>query len=617
MASSNNLKSSTKVVLSSNVQELVNDEKATLTFTFSQEVTGFDISDIRVKNGTVTNLREISQGVYQADFIGGVSDRSGMSTIQLSGDYNGSNGTPSNTLTIKNSGVETTVTTKVPTVGFVCNNASVVEGNSGTTDMVFTLQLSESSKDAVTVNYTTALKTYGTATVNQDFVAQISSVTFAAGETSKTFVIKVNADTTYETNESLYVDLVSAQGAVVVDNNTEGLRSNWAVGTIVNDDTTPLPTVGFISNNASMKEGNSGLTAMSFTVKLSESSTEAVTVNYTTGLKTYGSAKANLDFVPVTDSITFAAGETSKVIQINVIGDTINESNENFYVDLTSATNAIIVKNGSEGLRSSWVVGTIVNDDVSATPTVGFVSNNASVKEGNSGTTDMNFTLQLSKSSSEVVTVNYTSEQKTYGTAKGLLDYTPVTQSVTFAAGETSKVVTVKVVGDSVYEANENFYMDIKSVTGATMVTNGSEGLRSNWAVGTILNDDVLSVVTTTSTGIYGTTSKDVIGGTAASDFIYGKGGADLITGLAGNDTFVFSNLNATKFIADASQVMDFKDGFDLIGLQNLNYSDLHIAQGSGVNYSDTIVSDQNYNTLVVLVGMNSTAVDATDFVQM
>lgn len=617
MSNSNNLKSATKVSLSSNVQTIVNGGKAILTFTFSEKVNGFNLNDISVTNGTVTNLIQslTLPNVYTADFIGGITDKSSMSTIKLDGDYEssfGSNGTPSNTVTIKNLGSTISVVSQIPTVGFTSNNLTVIEGNSGTTDMKFTLELSASSTESITVNYTSALKAFGTASCDLDYLPAIGSVIFAPGETSKTIVVKVAGDTVYENNESLYLDLTSAQGATIVTDGAEGSRNSWAVGTIINDDT--APNVGFRTNNVYIKEGDSDFTAMNFTVTLSASSTETVTVNYTTEQKTFGTAKSGLDYVPVTGSLVFKPGETLKNITVNVIGDKLHEANETFYIDLVSAQGAKLVTNGADGARSNWVVGNIVNDDLSATPTVGFKTNNTSVKEGNSGNVNMNFVLELSVASKETITVSYTTQQKTFGTAKADVDYVPFVSSVTFKPGETSKTLTIETIGDTVYEANETFYIDLVSASGATLVTNGADGARSNWSVGTIINDDILSVITTTSKGIFGTTSKDVIGGTSAANFIYGKGGADIITGFSGNDTFVFSKTDSSKLLVNAAQITDFKNGFDMIGLQNLSYGDLVVTQGCGKYEDDTIVSLSSNEIVVILIGTKASTIDATDF---
>ena len=605
-----------KVDLSSNVDTVAASGKAVLTFTFSGDPLGFTLDDIKVMNGTVTNLVQSKTNpfVFTADFIGAQNSASNMSTIKLDGAYAdaaGTLGTPSNTVTLKN-----VASTLMPTVGFTSNNAAMTEGNSGTTAFNFTAKLSASSTEAVTVYYTTEQRSYGTAKANADYIPVTGSVVFAPGETSKTISVNVIGDKIYEGNENFYLDLTSAKGATIVTNGAEGLRNSWVSATIKNDDVAPMPTVGFKSNNAAMTEGNSGTTAFKFTATLSASSTEAVTVYYTTEQRSYGTAKANADYIPVTGSVVFAPGETSKTISVDVIGDQVYEGNENFYLDLTSAKGANIVINGAEGLRNSWVSATIKNDDVAPMPTVGFKSNNAAMTEGNSGTTAFNFTAQLSASSTEAVTVFYTTEQKTFGTAKANADYVPVTGSVVFAPGETVKTISVNVIGDKVHEAKEYFYLDLTSAKGASIVINGAEGLRNSWVAGYINNDDQSGIISTS--GIFGTLNKDVIGGTAHADLIDGKGAADILTGYAGNDTFVFASSYASKTLEGASQVTDFNDGFDLIGLRDdLTFSQITSAQGTGVHAADTVISLASGEVLVTLVGVNAASINASDFINI
>ena len=105
------------------------------------------------------------------------------------------------------------------------NDATVTEGNSGTTTATFTVTLSAASASAVTVNYATA---DGTATAGSDYVAGSGSLILAAGETSKPIPVTVNGDTTVESDETFTVNLSGASGATIAD--AQG------VGTIANDD---------------------------------------------------------------------------------------------------------------------------------------------------------------------------------------------------------------------------------------------------------------------------------------------------------------------------------------------------------------------------------------------
>ncbi len=92
------------------------------------------------------------------------------------------------------------------------------------------------------------------------------------------------------------------------------------VGTIVDDDTAPPPVVPTLTiNDASITEGDSGASQLSFTVKLSQAATGPVTVNYSTA---NGSATAGSDYTAATGTLTFAAGETTKTIAVPIAGDT-------------------------------------------------------------------------------------------------------------------------------------------------------------------------------------------------------------------------------------------------------------------------------------------------------
>jgi Ca2+-binding RTX toxin-like protein len=601
------------VIIESDREELANSGIATVKFTFNTKPIGFALDDIKVTNGVLTNLvpDPLNPSIFTAQFIGGTTDRSGMSTIKVEGTYadtTGASGAPSNTITIKN--VDKSF---VPTVGFISNNMTVMEGNAGTKLATFELVLSAAAAHEVTVSYSTDIKTFGTAKAGSDYLAKAGNVVFAAGETKKTITVEIVGDTAYESDETFYVDIVGAKGATVVVNGAEGLRNSWVAATIKNDDAAPVPTVGFAKNNTSIVEGNEGKKFLQVAVNLSAASSKEVSVDFTTDKKTFGSATAGVDFIAAKGTLLFAPGETTKIISVEVIGDKVHEANETFYIDLVSAKGASVVVDGAEGLRNSWVAATIQNDDVNEKPTVGFATNNLSVTEGNSGTKHVQFTVSLSGAAKQEVTVEYSTELKAYGTAKAYQDYVPTTGKIVFAPGETSKIISVEIVGDTAYESNEHFYVDLVKATGADIVMNGSEGLRNSWIAATINNDDV-SGASAQYAGVIGTTGNDKIGGTAHADLIDGRGGFDMLTGFAGNDTFVFGASYASKTLQNASRILDFKDGFDLIGLQGgLNFSDLIIKNSA----EGAVVSLANGDALVVLVGVHAASVGLSDFVNL
>jgi hypothetical protein len=190
-----------------------------------------------------------------------------------------------------------------------------------------------------------------------------------------------------------------------------------------------------------------------------------------------GTATAGSDYSAKSGTLVFAAGETSKQIDVTVNGDIQVESDETFTVTLSAPFNA--------DLGTSFVAtGTITNDD-----NIGpkLVVGDASVLEGNSGTSPLTFTVAMVPVSGSDVTVDYATSD---GTATKGSDYTAASGTLTIPAGQASSSIAVSITGDKTYELNENFTLTLSNPVGATIVTSA--------AVGTILNDDkILTTLTT------------------------------------------------------------------------------------------------------------------------
>lgn len=118
---------------------------------------------------------------------------------------------------------------KLPSISI--SDAALVEGNSGTSNLIFTVNLSSSSTSPVTVKYATA---DGTARSAADFTGVSGQLTFNPGETAKAIAVKVVGDTTVEADETFLLNLSDPSGA--------NLSRAQATGTIKNDDQAPTPT---------------------------------------------------------------------------------------------------------------------------------------------------------------------------------------------------------------------------------------------------------------------------------------------------------------------------------------------------------------------------------------
>ena len=346
----------------------------------------------------------------------------------------------------------------VPTVSI--GNGFLAEGNSGTAPMKFTLTLSQPSDVAVTVAYAThdIANAAHLALAGSDYSASNGTVTFAPGQTTADIFVPIFGDTTNEFDETFGVTLSSPGGATIAK--SEG------IGTIQNDEVT------ISIDDVSTLEGNSGTTSFLFHVTLNIPNGQPlqnnVTVNFATVDGTAISTGANKDFTATQGTLTFTPSTGLRQdIVVSVVGDARFEGNQQFFVNLLSSVNATIV--------GAQAIGTIQDDDA-----VTISIQDAAINEGDSGTSDMSFSVSLDHVSDLPVTVKVSTVNGTaLATAGAVLnDFTAITdQTITFAPGETSKTVTVKVVGDTVDELKtENFTVKLSAPTNATLLKDTGTG---------------------------------------------------------------------------------------------------------------------------------------------
>ncbi|HXA15542.1 MAG TPA: Calx-beta domain-containing protein [Thermoanaerobaculia bacterium] len=208
-------------------------------------------------------------------------------------------------------------------------------------------------------------------------------------------------------------------------------------------------------DDVSVVEGNSGTTPAVFNVHLQPANaTATATVDF---VASGVSAAAGIDFTPTAGTLTFHAGETLKTITVPVIGDTLNEGNEIFVVQLSNPVNA--------SMDRDLAIGTIIDDDQGGPPVPVVTIPSISVTEGDSGTKDATFTAQLSFASAAVSRVRWQTQD---GTATAGSDYTASSGEVVFQPGETSKTFTVPIIGDRLFEPDETFTIIITGTDNAT-----------------------------------------------------------------------------------------------------------------------------------------------------
>jgi len=224
------------------------------------------------------------------------------------------------------------------------DDVTVTEGNSGTTPAIFTVRLQPAN---ATLTATVDYRVVGaSATAGADFAPTAGTLTFRAGETQKTINVSVFGDTLVEGNETFVVQLSSPVNAVIE-------RSD-GIGTIVDDDVAGQPTIPVVTiDSVIVREGNSGLTPATFTMRLSTATTLFSNVRWQTQ---DGTATAGSDYVAASGQVSFQPGEVQKTFTVQVIGDTNFEPDEYFNIVITGADNASF----APGIAAN---GTILNDD--------------------------------------------------------------------------------------------------------------------------------------------------------------------------------------------------------------------------------------------------------------
>jgi hypothetical protein len=355
----------------------------------------------------------------------------------------------------------------LPVLSVDNGGCSVSEGNSGSSNCAFVLRLSAASGTTVTFSTATA---NGTATAGSDYTGHAATArSIAAGQTTLTVNVPVLGDTLHEGNETFTLNVTGVTNATP--------SSLSATGTIVDDDA--APTLSVDNGGCTVTEGNAGSTNCGFVLRLSAVSGKPVSFSTATA---NGTATAGSDYTGhAATARSIPAGQTTLTVNVPVLGDTLNEGDETFTLNVTGVANATP--------SSLSATGTIIDDD--GLPVLSIDNGGCSVSEGNSGSSNCAFVLRLSVASSQTVTFSTATAN---GTATAGSDYTGHAATArSIAAGQTTLTVNVPVLGDTLHEGNETFTLNVTGVTNATPT--------SLSATGTIVDDDTAPVLSVDNGG--------------------------------------------------------------------------------------------------------------------
>ncbi len=345
-----------------------------------------------------------------------------------------------------------------PTVTLVLSPASITEGGGTST---VTATLNHPSSEATTV--TVSASPVSPAVAGDYTLSGNLDLTIAAGATTSTGTVTITG---------VDNDVVAAAKEVTVSGtatNSQGVTAPGDVTLTIRDDDEP----GLSIVDASVAEGDSGSTTMTFTVTLNPVAVSPVTVDWATA---DGTARAGTDYTAGNGSLTFNVGDSTKTVSVTVTGDNVDEPDETFTVRLSSASGAAI----SDGTAT----GTIRDDDDE--PTVTLVLSSNSITEVNQQST---VTARLDHPSSEETTVTVSVSPVSPAVAG---DYRlSANRELTIAAGSTTSTGTVTITS-----VNNTVDAPDKTVTVSGTATN-SQGVTAPDAVTlTIRDNDATPTVT-------------------------------------------------------------------------------------------------------------------------
>jgi hypothetical protein len=356
--------------------------------------------------------------------------------------------------------VTVTHSAAAPPPTLAIDDVTLAEGDGGATVASFTVTLSQPSSRTVTVDYATA---DGTATAGSDYIAATGTLSFAPGTVTQTVGVTITGDVLDEPDETFVVVLSNATGAA--------LAVARGTGTIADDDNQPDLAI----NDIAVLEGSAGSVTAMFLVTLSAPSGRMVMVDYTT---VDGTATAGLDYMPGSGTLTFTPGVTSLPVVVSLVSDSLYEATETFGVRLRSPVHAALAAD----------LGVCAIEDDDPAPAVR-ISDAAPVTEPDDGTKEASFLLSLSAAAGQTISVHYATQP---GTATNNVDFEPIdVATVTFSPGETTKIVTVQVRGDLMYEPGppETFFVNVGNAVPAGVPIADGRG------VGSIVDNDPIPTI--------------------------------------------------------------------------------------------------------------------------
>ncbi|MES9831688.1 MAG: Calx-beta domain-containing protein [Candidatus Thiodiazotropha sp. DIVDIV] len=333
--------------------------------------------------------------------------------------------------------------------------------NESTQQLIVTVRRMGGTSGEVSVDYATS---GNDARVNVDYIRQSGRLTFADGETMRSFEIPIINDREDEENESFVITLSNVQGKASLGHQSE------AEVLILDDD--GAGSIAFSTVSVAVNEANGEAL---ITLVRTGGSAGIVDVEYQTVADT---AIAESDYVDTEGKIRFLNGETEKQISIELIDDALFEGSELFQLILTD-----IEGEAKIGEPASTTI-TILNDD----PDNRFASISLEAVSYEIRENDSRITIDVIREGNldTEVSVAYNTLD---GSATQNADYQPISGTITFAQGISRKRLSIDIINDTLYETESSFTLILSNAGSGAVISDPST------AIIRIIEDDALPFV--------------------------------------------------------------------------------------------------------------------------
>ena len=310
--------------------------------------------------------------------------------------------------------------------------------------------LSGPSSRNIAINYVTA---DNTAEMGEDYTFKQGVLRFRPGVTEQTFTIPILDDTANEGNESFNIQFrVSIGNAVFSDGESTFTRS-----VTINDDEDPTLSIANTEFNV-YEDVSSGKYELELYLSGARN-----TGNVSLDFAVNGGTATNLiDFSNTSENVVIMPGETSKIVDIGIIDDAINEGNKTIRFNLSNLTGAVF----ASGAISITRTITIIEDD---STTFSLTTTDFRFDENLTGG---EFVVEYMLSKTRAFDVNFTVSTED-DTATKVLDYTALENHVVaIPAGQKTGSFSISILNDTLNEGVERFSFKIENVVGATIAGN-------------------------------------------------------------------------------------------------------------------------------------------------